>query len=114
VAHFPPSQGRLLLVEFELLKTRPREAFDRICAFLGISAFPHDFEIRKYATEDRDRYGNLGPRATLCTKELNPALEALRERLARSNEHARLAQLIAEAGSPWVSRRILLNQSHCK
>eukprot|EP00439_Symbiodinium_sp_Y106_P055854 s2467_g7.t2 len=35
VKFFPPSAGRSLLLEFELLRSRPRELFDQITSFLG-------------------------------------------------------------------------------
>jgi len=52
VQFFPPSSGRLLLMEFELLRSRPREAFDRLTSFLGIQPFPDNYAFKRHATED--------------------------------------------------------------
>lgn len=105
--------GRLLLLEFELLKARPREFFDRICDFLSISRFPEDFSFTAHATSDRTTYTADGTKADLCEPRLRPALEALRGRLAASGEHRRLAELLAASGAPWVSSRLLLGRDHC-
>lgn len=113
IAYFPPSAGRLLLLEFELLRTRPREAFDRICTFLGISVFPPDFEFKKYAFEDRVTYESRGERVSFCSEPFRPALEALRGQLAMRSEHAELAKILASAGAQWVSSRLVLNRTHC-
>lgn len=113
VKFFPPSAGRSLLLEFELLRSRPRELFDQITSFLGIEPFSRDFEIRRHATEDRRRYEELGLSVSLCSEQLRPSLAALKERLARENEYTRLVALLAQAGAPWVSSRLLLNRTHC-
>lgn len=113
VQFFPPSSGRLLLMEFELLRSRPREAFDRLTSFLGIQPFPDNYAFKRHATEDRAQYESLGHRVSLCSEPLKPVLQAFKERLARSNEHLRLATLLAQAGAPWVSSRLLLNRTHC-
>ncbi|CAJ1393076.1 unnamed protein product [Effrenium voratum] len=113
VKFFPPSSGRLLLLEFELLRSRPREAFDRITTFLGLRAFPPDFEFSRHATEDRQAYDSMGQRESLCSERLLPVLEVFKERMARNQEHARLVALLAQAGAPWVSSRLLLNRTHC-
>lgn len=113
VQFFPPSSGRLLLMEFELLRSRPREAFDRLTSFLGIQPFPDNYAFKRHATEDRAQYESLGHRVSLCSEPLKPVLHAFKERLARSNEHLRLATLLAQAGAPWVSSRLLLNRTHC-
>ncbi|CAE7513450.1 unnamed protein product [Symbiodinium natans] len=76
VKFFPPSAGRSLLLEFELLRHRPRELFDQLTRFLGsslaamrigawmtvgllpcpgIEPFPADFELKRHAVEDRQR-----------------------------------------------------------
>ncbi|CAK0894193.1 unnamed protein product [Prorocentrum cordatum] len=88
-AHFPPRSGRLLLLEFELLKARPRELFDRLTGFLGISPFPADHSFGKFGTEQRAQYRSQGTGADLCSEELRPALLELRRRLGP--EHHRLA-----------------------
>ncbi|CAE7500222.1 unnamed protein product, partial [Symbiodinium sp. CCMP2456] len=94
---FPPTAGRSLLLEFELLRSRPRELFDQITSFLGIEPFSRDFEIRRHATEDRRRYEELGLSVSLCSEQLRPSLAALKERLARENEYTRLVALLAQA-----------------
>lgn len=114
IRYFPPSSGRLLLLEFELLRARPQEFFDRICDFLGIAHFPANFSFDRYAQGDRKAYTADGTKADLCAdSRLRPALTALKERLAGRDEHRRLAQLLATAGAPWVSSRLLLGRTHC-
>jgi len=110
---FFPSSDRLLLLEFELLRTWTREAFDRLTSFLGIQPFPNDFAFKRLATEDRIQYESLGQRVSLCSEPLKHVLQAFKERLARENEYGRLVTLLAQAGAPWVSSRLLLNRTHC-
>lgn len=111
LTHFPPDSGRLLVLEFELLRARPREFFDRLCDFLGISRFPANFSFTAHATDDRKAYTADGTKADLCSRPT--ALAALRQRLAARGEHRRLAELLARAGAPWVSSRLVLGKDHC-
>lgn len=110
---FPPESGRLLLLEFELLRSRPREFFDRLTGFLGISPFPANFTFGQHASEDRAKYKALGRHANLCEPGLAEALKALTEQFSRSQEHHRLVQLLAKSGAAWVSSRLVLNKTHC-
>lgn len=105
--------GRLLLLEFELLRDRPQEFYDRLATFLGIAPFPQNFTFGRYATEDRVQYTSRGLRTDLCSPELRPALEALQERLRSAGEHLQLAQLLAATGARWISRRLVAGTSHC-
>jgi len=105
--------GQLLLLEFELLRTRPRDFFDRLTDFLGVDAFPQNYSFTRHASEDRQRYAEKGLRASLCSEAAGAALAELRNRLAQSDEHARLARLLAESGAPFVSRRLVLGRTHC-
>merc|ERR1712150_83033 len=86
--------GRFLPLEFELLRERPRELFDRLCAFLGIAPFPPSFEFAKPVVEDRAIHG-APTRASLCSVALASALAALRTHLAVAREYFRLARLLA-------------------
>ncbi len=55
-AYFGEHADKLLLVEYDLLVSRPAETLDLIYQFIGEEAYQHDFDNVEYEAEDFDAF----------------------------------------------------------
>ena len=53
-AYFGAEADRMLLVDYEILASRPKECIELIYNFIGEEAYPHDFENVSYEAQDFD------------------------------------------------------------
>ena len=67
-AYYSAEAGRLLLLEYDILCQRPREAMQLIYRFLGEDWFEHDFDAVEYAADDFDAFLNTPGLHTVRSK----------------------------------------------